>query len=74
MCVGKLAVRYIRTSTAKYDAKRIARQTPPEGVSVREFAYLDDGDSTFTVPRARRAFCPSSSTSTAERGCTATRT
>lgn len=44
MCVGKLAVRYIRTSTAKYDAKRIARQTPPESVSVQEFAYLDDGD------------------------------
>lgn len=44
MCLAKFAVKYIRSSTGKYDAMRIAKQTPPAGVSVREFCYLNDGD------------------------------
>ena len=44
MCIGKLAVAYMRWDTGRHDRARIASQTPPPGVSVREYVYLDDGD------------------------------
>ena len=34
----------MRWDTGRHDRARIASQTPPPGVSVREYVYLDDGD------------------------------
>ena len=44
MCLGNLVAGFIRRDTKKHDDVRIAKQTPPSGVTVEEYAYLPDGD------------------------------
>ena len=44
MLLSKLTAEVIRRNTKKYDDLRIAKQTPPAGVSVEVFDYLPDGD------------------------------
>ena len=45
MLLSKLTAEIIRRNTKKYDDMRIAKQTPPAGVSVEVYDYLPDGDS-----------------------------
>ena len=45
MLLSKLTAEIIRRNTKKYDDMRIAKQTPPAGVSVDVYDYLPDGDS-----------------------------
>ena len=44
MLLSKLTAEVIRRNTKKYDDLRIAKQTPPAGVSVVVRDYLPDGD------------------------------